>query len=70
MLKQFNDRQLEVGSEVIDFLLPRLTRTPAAIRDLVASIDRVSLAESRRVTVALARKILEGITAAPPAKSN
>ena len=60
MLKQFNDRQLEVGAEVIDFLLPRLTRTPAAIRDLVASLDRASLAESRRITVALARKVLDG----------
>src|SRR5581483_7199049 len=33
MLKQFNDRQLDVGAEVIDYILPRLTRTPAAIRD-------------------------------------
>jgi DnaA regulatory inactivator Hda len=62
MLKQFNDRQLEVGADVIDFLLPRLTRTPAAIRDLVAALDRTSLAESKRITVSLAKRILEGQT--------
>jgi DnaA regulatory inactivator Hda len=63
MLKQFNDRQLDVGADVIDFLLPRLTRTPAAIRDLVAALDRASLAESRRITVSLAKRILEDMTA-------
>ena len=45
MIKQFRDRQLEVGAEVIEFLLPRLTRTPEALRDLVAALDRASLAE-------------------------
>jgi DnaA regulatory inactivator Hda len=59
MLKQFSDRQLDIGAEVIDFLLPRMTRTPAAIRDLVAALDRASLAESRKITVALAKRVLE-----------
>ena len=59
MLKQFNDRQLDVGADVIDYILPRLTRTPAAIRDLVSALDRASLAESKRITVSLARRVLD-----------
>ncbi|MGE3622476.1 MAG: DnaA/Hda family protein [Bdellovibrionales bacterium] len=63
MLKQFGDRQLAVGADVIDFLLPRLTRTPEAIRDIVSALDRASLAESRGITVSLARRILESMNA-------
>jgi len=59
LLKQLDDRQLKVGTDVVDFLLPRLTRTPDAIRTLVNALDRASLAESRRITVALAKKVLE-----------
>ena len=47
LIKQFRDRQLDVGAGVIEFLLPRMTRTPEAIRTLVAAIDRASLAENR-----------------------
>jgi DnaA regulatory inactivator Hda len=63
LIKQLGDRQLEVGTEVIDFILPRLTRTPDALRNLVAALDRASLAEGRRITVALARRILESAAA-------
>lgn len=59
MIKQFRDRQLDVGADVIDFLLPRLTRTPEATRALVAALDRAALAENRRITVALAKRVLE-----------
>jgi DnaA regulatory inactivator Hda len=61
MIKQFRDRQLNVDAGVIEFLLPRVTRSPATIRDLVIALDRASLAENRRITIALARRILEGI---------
>ena len=58
-MKQFRDRQINVGSEVIDYLLPRVTRTTAAVRDIVSALDRASLAEARGITVALARKVIE-----------
>jgi DnaA regulatory inactivator Hda len=59
LVKQFHDRQIEIGADVVAYLLPRIERTTAALRSLVEELDRVSLAEGRGVTVALARRILE-----------
>ncbi|MDX2028684.1 MAG: DnaA/Hda family protein [Alphaproteobacteria bacterium] len=59
LIKQFRDRQITLGMDVVDYLLPRIERTPAAIRDLVNALDKASLAEGRRITVALARRFLE-----------
>jgi len=59
LVKQFGDRQLNVGIEVIDFILPRITREPGVVRDLVNRIDRASLAEGRKITIALAKRVLE-----------
>jgi|OM-RGC.v1.011511293 ATPase involved in DNA replication initiation len=58
MVKHFADRQLDVEQAVIDYLLTRMDRSYAAIRDLVLALDRVSLAERRRITIPLARDIL------------
>lgn len=52
------DRQLQVGPPVRDWLLRRLPRTPAALRDAAAALDRLSLANGRRVTRALASRLL------------
>lgn len=59
LVKQFHDRQVEIGADVVAYLLPRIERTAAALRDIVSRLDRASLAEGRGVTVALARKLLE-----------
>jgi DnaA regulatory inactivator Hda len=59
LIKQFHDRQIDVAKEVVDFLLPRIERTPASIRNIVTKLDRMSLAENRRITIALARKIIQ-----------
>jgi chromosomal replication initiation ATPase DnaA len=64
MIKQFSDRQLRVGPDVIAYLVPRVERSLAAVRDVVTSLDRAALAERRAVTVPLARQILAEITAA------
>lgn len=58
MVKHFADRQLDVEQPVLDYLLARMDRSYAAIRDLVVALDRVSLAERRRITIPLARDIL------------
>ncbi len=52
------DRQLAVSPATRDWLLAHLPRTPAALREAAARLDRVSLAEGRRVTRALAAGIL------------
>ena len=58
LVKQFHDRQLRIDDDVIAYLLPRMERSFAAVRRLVAAIDRAALAEGRRITVPLARKVL------------
>jgi DnaA regulatory inactivator Hda len=59
LLKQFHDRQIDIGMDVIDYLLPRITRTQAAIRDIVVRLDQTSLALHKSITTALARQLLE-----------
>ena len=65
MVKLFADRQLRVGLEVLRFLLPRMERSFAAARALVADLDRAALADRREVTVPLARQVLAARAADP-----
>lgn len=58
MVKQFADRQLRPGDDVILYLLPRIERSFAAVRKIVAALDGAALSERRPVTVALAREVL------------
>lgn len=60
MAKLFRDRQLPVGSEVVDYVLPRMERSLSAAQALVAALDRAALAGQRPITVALARAVLTG----------
>ena len=57
LIKQFRDRQIDLESAVLDFILPRVERTPAAIRALVERLDHLSLAEGRKITIPLVRQI-------------
>jgi DnaA regulatory inactivator Hda len=59
LIKQFSDRQITIGKEVVDYLLPRIERSPASIRDAVNQLDRMSLAEGRKISIALARRLVE-----------
>ena len=58
LVKLFADRQSAVDPDVIAYLLPRMERSFAAARDLVARLDRAALARRRRVTVPVAREVL------------
>jgi chromosomal replication initiation ATPase DnaA len=55
LAKLFADRQIQVGQDVIDFLLVRLERSFDAARRAVAVIDAAALAAHRRITVPLVR---------------
>lgn len=59
LLKQFADRQLQIGTEVLDYLLPRIERSYAAAGEIVAALDAEALATSRRITIPLVRQMLE-----------
>jgi len=58
LIKQFSDRQIKVGEDVIAYVLPRMERSFAAAREIVARADRLALAEKTRISIALMRKIL------------
>ncbi len=56
--KLFADRQLAVSAEVIAFLLPRMERSFAAARRIVARLDAHSLERRRPVSIPLVNEAL------------
>lgn len=58
LAKLFADRQLAVAPDVIHFLLARMERSFAAAREMVAALDRESLADRRQITVPFVRDLL------------
>ncbi len=58
LMKHFDDRQLKVGPEVLNYLKVRLPRTFDAVRRIADEIDRLSLAEKRSITIHLAKRAL------------
>lgn len=59
LAKQFADRQLFPAPEVLAFLARRIERSHAAAARTVAALDRASLSVGRKVTLALARRVLD-----------
>lgn len=59
LVKLFADRQLVVGKEVVAYLVLHLERSFRAVQHAVMALDAAALAEHRRVTVPLARRVLE-----------
>lgn len=59
LVKLFADRQIAVPANLIAYLIPRIDRSIAAARHLVAALDALALAEGRPVTRALAAELLD-----------
>ncbi|WP_342666023.1 HdaA/DnaA family protein [Skermanella stibiiresistens] len=59
LVKLFADRQVRVGADVVGFLVTHMERSFDAARRLVADLDAAALAARRRITVPLARRVLE-----------
>lgn len=59
LVKLFMDRRLAVADEVILYALPRMERSFAAARQLVADLDAAALGRRRKVTVSLLRDVLQ-----------
>lgn len=60
------DRQLAVPEAVQGWLLRRLPRTGAALREAVVRLDEASLAGGRAITRPLAAEVLANLIDAPP----
>ena len=58
LVKLFADRQLAVGPDLVQYLLPRMERSFAAAEALVGALDRAALARQRPVTARLAAGVL------------
>lgn len=58
LTKLFSDRQIFVSQDVVQFMLPRLERSFAALRNVVDMLDRQALSEKRAITVPLVRAVL------------
>ncbi|MBB05760.1 MAG: chromosomal replication initiator DnaA [Pseudooceanicola sp.] len=59
LVKLFAERQLQVASTVIEYLIKRMDRSFDAAGRIVAALDRASLAERRTITVRLAGEVLD-----------
>ena len=59
IVKQFRDRQIDLDFDVVSYLAARVTRDAASIRATVENLDHASLAQGRKITIALARAVLE-----------
>jgi len=58
LVKSFNDRQLVLGADVLQYILPRIERSFEAVRILVDEIDNQAMIEKRNVTIPFIRDIL------------
>ncbi|MCE7029067.1 HdaA/DnaA family protein [Jiella avicenniae] len=58
LAKLFADRQIEVEAAALGYLVARMERSLDAARRIVAAIDREALAEKRRVSRPLLRRVL------------
>ena len=58
LVKLFSDRQIQVGTDVIAYIVPRMERSFKAAHDLVTRADMLAMSEKKPVTVPLIRRIL------------
>lgn len=58
LTKQFADRQMQVGPDVIEYLLRRIERSFASAERIVARLDRAAMATQRGITRPLAAEVL------------
>jgi chromosomal replication initiation ATPase DnaA len=58
LLKHFSDRQIEIAPDVIAYLVARIERSMAAAQAVAVHLDKLALAEHRKVTRAFAARAL------------
>ena len=58
LIKIFNDKQLKINPNVIDFLVSRLERSYESINDFIEKIDKFSLEKGKKITISLINDLL------------
>lgn len=61
LVKQFDDRQLVVSATLIPYLVARIERSAAAVRDVVDRIDHAALQARKPVSQKLAARVLDNL---------
>tara|TARA_B100001094_G_C17868385_1_gene640855 strand:- start:1 stop:663 length:663 start_codon:yes stop_codon:yes gene_type:complete len=59
LIKLFNDRQLIITPELVSFIINRIPRTFSAVQMFVEKVDREALAQKSKITIPLAKQIIE-----------
>ena len=58
LIKQFQDRQIEVQPNLIEYILPRMERSFKGVGAVVERLDKAALQSGRRITRQFAGEIL------------
>lgn len=58
LVKMFSDRQLQISTDVLKYILPRMERSFDAARHLVDEADKRALSEKKGISIPLIRSIL------------
>ena len=59
LIKIFNDKQLLINPNVIEFLMARIERSYKSINDFIERIDKFSLEKGKKITIALINDLLK-----------
>ena len=59
LIKIFNDKQLLINPNVINFLKSRLERSYKSINDFIEKIDKFSLEKGKKITIALINDLIK-----------
>ena len=59
LIKIFNDKQLLINPNVINFLKSRLERSYKSINDFIEKIDKFSLERGKKITIALINDLIK-----------
>jgi len=62
ILKEITERQLDIESDVIDYVLKHIERSFEYVLSFVRTVQMLSLAQKRKITIPLAKEALNLIS--------
>ncbi|MCV6823793.1 MULTISPECIES: DnaA ATPase domain-containing protein [Halocynthiibacter] len=65
LVKHFNDRQISIAPEVVNYVIKRAPRSLGVMGQVSRALDQTALAEGRAVTRVLAAKVLDALDNSP-----